>query len=436
MNLWKQVLDRLEQAVDRTDYENWFASTRFVAQRGDTIDVSVPSQKYVEEIRERFGPRIRSILDDISFDRLNLHFVTESSETPAASSDTPPPPPAADLPQATFNPRYRFDTFVVGKSNELAFAASKSISENPSGSFNPLFIYGGAGLGKTHLIQAVAQQIRERNPSFRVIYMSADAFVTELIASIRYDRMQQFRDRYRSADALLLDDIQFLAGKERTQEEFFHTFNALYETQRQIVFTSDAPPKDIPTLEERLRSRFEWGLIADIQPPDLETKVAILRKKAEERRVDLPQEAALFIAERVRSNIRELEGYLNKVAMFGSLAGKVVTLELAKEALKDLLAKDNKPITATDIMKVVSAHYGIKVSDLKSKSNSRPIAYPRQVAMYMCKHLTDLSYPEIGKAFSNKHHSTVMYSVEKIDQLIQDDQQVARTIEMLTKQFR
>jgi chromosomal replication initiator protein len=437
MNLWKQVLDRLEQTVDKTEYENWFASTRFVAQRGDTIDVSVPSQRYVEEIRERFGPRIRSILDDISFDRLNLHFVTDASEVPRPAIDIAPPPPvAADLPQATFNPRYRFESFVVGKSNELAFAASKSIAENPSGSFNPLFIYGGAGLGKTHLIQAVAQQIRELNPTFKVIYMSADAFVTELIASIRYDKMQQFRDRYRSADALLLDDIQFLAGKERTQEEFFHTFNALYETQRQIVFTSDAPPKEIPTLEERLRSRFEWGLIADIQPPDLETKVAILRKKAEERRVDLPHEAALFIAERVRSNIRELEGYLNKVAMFGSLAGKTVTLELAKEALKDLLAKDNKPITATDIMKVVSAHYGIKVSDLKSKSNSRPISYPRQVAMYMCKHLTDLSYPEIGKAFNNKHHSTVMYSVEKIDQLIQDDQQVARTVEMLTKQFR
>ena len=434
MNLWTQVLDRLEQTVDRTEYENWFASTRFLAQRGDTIDVSVPSQRYVEEIRERFGPHIRSILDDISLDRLNLHLVADASDSPSVPLDLPPTPPV-DLPQSIFNPRYRFETFVVGKSNELAFAASKSISENPSGSFNPLFIYGGAGLGKTHLIQAIGQQIRERNPTFKVIYMSADAFVTELIASIRYDRMQQFRDRYRSADALLLDDIQFLAGKERTQEEFFHTFNALYETQRQIVFTSDAPPKDIPTLEERLRSRFEWGLIADIQPPDLETKVAILRKKAEERHVDLPHEAALFIAERVRSNIRELEGYLNKVAMFGSLAGKTVTLELAKEALKDLLSKD-KPITATDIMKVVAAHYGIKVSDLKSKSNARPISYPRQVAMYVCKHLTDLSYPEIGKVFNNKHHSTVMYSVEKIDQLIQDDQQVARTVEMLMKQFR
>ncbi len=435
MNLWKQVLDRLEQTVDRTEYENWFASTRFLAQRGDTIDVSVPSQRYIEEIRERYGPRIRSILDDISLDRLNLHLVADANDGPA--TDIPPPPPSVELPQSTFNPRYSFSTFVVGKSNELAFAASKSIAENPSGSFNPLFIYGGAGLGKTHLIQAVAQQIRDRNPTFKVIYMSADTFVTELIASIRYDRMQQFRERYRSADALLLDDIQFLAGKERTQEEFFHTFNALYETQRQIVFTSDAPPKDIPTLEDRLRSRFEWGLIADIQPPDLETKVAILRKKAEERRVDLPHEAALFIAERVRSNIRELEGYLNKVSMFGSLAGKkTVTLELAKEALKDLLSKDNKPITAADIMKVVAAHYGIKVSDLKSKSNARPIAYPRQVAMYMCKHLTDLSYPEIGKVFNNKHHSTVMYSVDKIDELIENDQQVARTIEMLTKQFR
>jgi chromosomal replication initiator protein len=311
-----------------------------------------------------------------------------------------------------------------------------SIAENLSGSFNPLFIYGGAGLGKTHLIQAIGQQLRDVSPRRKVVYMSADSFVTELITSIRYDKMQSFRDRYRSVDALLLDDIQFLAGKERTQEEFFHTFNALYEAQKQIVFTSDAPPKEIPTLEERLRSRFEWGLIADIQPPDLETKVAILRKKAEEKKINLPHEVALFIAERVRSNIRELEGYLNRVSAFASLTGNSLSIDLAKEALKDLLAKDNKPITPNDILKVVAAHYGIKVTDLKSKSNARPIAYPRQVAMYICKELTDLSYPEIGKIFNNKHHSTVMYSVEKIDQLIQDDQQVARTVEMLTKQFR
>jgi chromosomal replication initiator protein len=435
MNLWKQVLDRLEQVVDRTDYETWFAPTRFVAQKGDTLDVAVPSQRFVDEIRERYAAQLRSILDEVAGERLNVHLAVGSDDL---GSDAAPPSPTSEISSSssTFNPRYRFNTFVVGSSNQLAYAASLSIAENPSGSFNPLFIYGGAGLGKTHLIQAIGQSLAEKNPRMKVVYMSADTFVTELITSIRYDRMQQFRDRYRSADALLLDDIQFISGKERTQEEFFHTFNALYEAQKQIVFTSDAPPKDIPTLEERLRSRFEWGLIADIQPPELETKVAILRKKAEEKKIDFPTDVAMFIAERVRSNIRELEGHLNKVAMYASLAGRQITVELTKEALKDLLTKDNKPITAPDILKVVAAHYGIKVSDLKSKSNARPIAYPRQVAMYMCKELTDLSYPEIGKIFNNKHHSTVMYSVEKIDQLIQDDQQVARTIEMLTKQFR
>ena len=435
MNIWKQVLDRLEQFIDRTEYVTWFAPTRFLAQKGDTIDVSVPSQRFVDAIRDRYGHQIRALLDELSPNggALQVRFVPDAD---APAEPIAPSPPSAEYPQSVLNPRYRFDTFVVGKSNELAFAASKSIAENPSGSFNPLFIYGGAGLGKTHLIQAVAQQIRDSSPHKKVIYMSADALVTEIISSIRYDKMQSFRDRYRSIDALLLDDIQFLAGKERTQEEFFHTFNALYEAQKQIVFTSDAPPKDIPTLEERLRSRFEWGLIADIQPPDLETKVAILRKKAEEKKITLPHEVALFIAERVRSNIRELEGHLNRVTAFASLTGNRLSIDLAKEALKDLLAKEDKPITATEILKVVAAHYGIKVSDLKSKSNARPIAYPRQVAMYMCKELTDLSYPEIGKIFNNKHHSTVMYSVEKIDQLIQDDQQVARTIEMLTKQFR
>jgi chromosomal replication initiator protein len=412
----------------------WFAPTRFLAQRGETVDVSVPSQRFVETIRDRYGSQIRSILDELSNDRLNLQFIADS-EIPAEVA-TPSPVPTADLPASIFNPRYRFSTFVVGSSNQLAYAASLSIAENLSGSFNPLFIYGGAGLGKTHLIQAIGQQLRDVSPRRKVVYMSADSFVTELITSIRYDKMQSFRDRYRSVDALLLDDIQFLAGKERTQEEFFHTFNALYEAQKQIVFTSDAQPKDIPTLEERLRSRFEWGLIADIQPPDLETKVAILRKKAEDKKINLPHEVALFIAERVRSNIRELEGHLNRVAAFASLTGNRLSIDLAKEALKDLLSKDNKPITPPDILKVVAAHYGIKVSDLKSKSNARPIAYPRQVAMYICKELTDLSYPEIGKIFNNKHHSTVMYSVEKIDQLIQDDQQVARTVEMLTKQFR
>jgi chromosomal replication initiator protein len=437
MNVWKQVLSRLEQVTDRTEYDTWFAPTRFVTQKGDTMDVSAPSQRFIDEIRERYGAQIRALLAELSPERIQVHFVVDNDLHSDDLSSGPIPQPAReDLPTSVFNPRYRFNTFVVGNSNQLAHAASLSIAENPSGSFNPLFIYGGAGLGKTHLIQAIGQQIRDRSPRMKVVYMSADSFVTELITSIRYDKMQAFRDRYRTVDALLLDDIQFLAGKERTQEEFFHTFNALYEAQKQIVFTSDAPPKEIPTLEERLRSRFEWGLIADIQPPDLETKVAILRKKAEDKKIDLPHDVALFIAQRVRSNIRELEGHLNRVAAFASLTGHDITVEVAGEALKDLLSKENKPITAGEIMKVVAAHYGIKVTELKSKSNARTVAYPRQVAMFMCKELTDLSYPEIGKLFNNKHHSTVMYSVEKIDEMIQNDQQLARTIDMLTKQFR
>ena len=432
MNLWKQVLDRLEQVVDRTDYETWFAPTRFVAQKGDTLDVSVPSQRYVDEIRERYASQLRSILDEVAGERLNLQLVVNSVEIPLEA----PPPPAIDLPHSVFNPRYRFGTFVVGNSNQLAYAASKSIAENPSGSFNPLFIYGGAGLGKTHLIQAIGHQLRGSRPKMKVVYMSAEAFMTELIASIRFDKMASFRDRYRSVDALLLDDIQFIAGKERTQEEFFHTFNALYEAQKQIVFTSDAPPKDIPTLEERLRSRFEWGLIADIQAPDLETKVAILRKKAEEKKVDLPQDVALFIAERVRSNIRELEGHLNRVFAFASLTGNAINIDVVQEALKDVLSKENKPVTPTEILRIVGAHYGLKVTDLKAKSNARNIAFPRQVAMYMCKELTDLSYPEIGKLFNDKHHSTVMYSVQQIKKMLDSDQGFARTVEMLSKQFR
>jgi chromosomal replication initiator protein len=435
MNLWKQVLERLEQTIDTAQFETWFAPTRFLAQKGDTIDVSVPSQRFVSEIRQNYAQQIRAVLDELSTDHINLHLVADT-EAGGEAVLAPGPPPSIDLPTSIFNSRYRFETFVVGKSNELAFAASKSVAENPAGSFNPLFIYGGAGLGKTHLIQAIGQQLRDSRPGAKIVYTSADSFVTDFITSIRYDRMQQFRDRYRKVDALLLDDIQFMANKEQTQEEFFHTFNALYESQRQIVFTSDAPPKEIPTLEDRLRSRFEWGLIADIQPPDLETKVAILRKKADEKKIDLPQDAALFVAERVRTNIRELEGLLNRVVVYASMAGQPLSLELTKEALKELLSKDNKPITPPEIIRVVAAHYGTTVTNLKSKSNAQNVAFPRQVAMYMCKHLTDLSYPEIGRIFNNKHHSTVMYSVEKIDEKTQNDPQFARVLDSLMKQFR
>jgi len=431
MNLWSRVLARLEKSLEPDEFEMWFQPTSALAETQNSIDVRVPDDRFVDVLSSRYGETILSILADLSSETTSIHFVSDASP-----ETSPAPVPISDLPESIFNPRYRFETFVVGSSNQLAYAASLSIAENPSGSFNPLFIYGGAGLGKTHLIQAIGQRIRETQPSKRVVYMSADSFVTDLISSIRYDRMAAFRDRYRTVDALLLDDIQFLAGKERTQQEFFHTFNALYESQKQIVFTSDAPPREIPTLEERLRSRFEWGLIADIQAPDLETKVAILRKKAEEKKLGLPDNVALFIAERVRSNVRELEGHLNRVTAFSSLTGHHIDMDLAREALRDILALENRPITANEILKVVATHYGLKISDLKSKSNARPIAYPRQVAMYLCKQLTDLSYPEIGKIFTNKHHSTVIYSVEKITKLRDEDPAVDNTIEMLVKHFR
>ena len=433
MNLWDRVLGQLQQTLDHDEYAAWFQPTSLLADHGDSLDIRVPDRSFVNTISRRYIEDIRSILDDLSVEQTTLHFIPDTDELIDDNRGAPAP---QEIPTGVFNPRYRFETFVVGGSNQLAYAASLSTAENPSGSYNPLFIYGDAGLGKTHLIQAIGHKLRTSDPSRRVVYMSADSFVTDLISSIRYDRMASFRERYRTVDALLLDDIQFLAGKERTQQEFFHTFNALYEAQKQIVFTSDAPPRDIPTLEERLRSRFEWGLIADIQAPDLETKVAILRKKAEDRKIPISNDVSLFIAERVRSNIRELEGLLNRVAAFASLTGHPIDMDLTKEALRDLLAKENKPITPGEILKVAAAHYGIKVSELKSKSNARPISYPRQIAMYLCKQLTDLSYPEIGKLFNNKHHSTVIYSVDKIEKLKATDASVENTIEMLLKHFR
>ncbi len=439
MNLWDQVLRQLQADIPGVEYDAWLRDTELLAQKGEKLEVRVPTDRTAVEISNRFGTRIREVLNELASPRTFATFVADATSSPTYQPERSPshaPLQELDFVSSVFNPRYTFETFVQGPSNQLASAASRSIAENPSGSFNPLFIYGGAGLGKTHLIQAIGHQLREKHPTMKVVYMSADSFVNELITGIRYDRMSQFRDRYRTIDALLLDDIQFLAGKERTQEEFFHTFNALYEAQKQIVFTSDAPPRDIPTLEERLRSRFEWGLTADIQPPDLETKIAILRKKAEEKKLSLPDEVTMFIAERVRSNIRELEGHLNRVNAYASLSGHAITLDLTKEALRDLLAKENKPISAQEILRVVAGHYGIKVAEMKSKSNARPITYPRQIAMYLCKTLTDLSYPEIGKIFNNKHHSTVIYSVEKIEKLREDDPAVGNTLDNLAKHFR
>jgi chromosomal replication initiator protein len=352
----------------------------------------------------------------------------------AAAARTGDSGPAAARPNP-FNPRYVFESFVVGKSNEFAHAAARAVAESPSHSYNPLFLYGGVGLGKTHLLNAIGHEILRRRPQLRVMYLAAEQFVNELINSIRFDRMPAFRERYRTIDVLLIDDVQFLANKERTQEEFFHTFNTLYTSQKQIILSSDSSPRQIPTLEERLRSRFEWGLIADIQPPELETKVAILRRKADVEGVELPGPVAEFIARQVRSNVRELEGLLNRVLAFASLTGQPVTVDLCRETLKDILPEEHQRINGPDIIKHVARHYGLKVTEIKSKSNARQIAFPRQVAMYLCKKLTELSYPEIGKLFNDKHHSTVMYSVDKIDQLRAKDADLDRTVQVMADHF-
>src|SRR5215470_6420382 len=319
-----------------------------------------------------------------------------------------------DLP---INPKYSFETFVVGSCNQFAHAAALAGADSPSKTYNPLYIYGGVGLGKTHLMCAIGHHVKYRNRHLRLAYISAEKFMNELINAIRYDQTMVFRERYRSIDVLLIDDIQFIAGKERTQEEFFHTFNALYDGQKQIVISSDCPPREIPTLEERLHSRFEWGLIADIQPPDLETKVAILRKKAETEKIDLPDNVALFMAGKIKSNIRELEGSLVRLTALSSLKGESINLMLAQEALKNIVEEEERAITIETIQKVVADFYNLKVADLKSKTNSRNIAVPRQIAMYLCKTLTRASLPEIGREFGGKHHTTVLHSVNKINDL-------------------
>ena len=414
MNIWDKILDNLETRVNPRSFSTWLKPTSLARDEGKKVYVTVPSELFAKWISKNYMDVITESAASLERDGLEFSFIYD--ERTAAF------PPAADQPQARaaahgapLISKYTFDTFVVSSSNELAHAAALRVAEQPSLTYNPLYIYGGVGLGKTHLMHAIGNHLTDTRPALRQRYISSETFMNELISAIRFEKTLDFRERYRGIDLLLIDDIQFLAGKERTQEEFFHTFNALYESQKQIVITSDCPPREIPTIEERLRSRFEWGLIADIQPPDLETKVAILNKKAEADRVELPQEVALFIASRIRSNIRELEGSLIRLVAFASVMQREIDLPLAKEVLKDILTDDTKGPSIDSIQKYVSNYFQMKVPDIKSKSNAKQISFPRQVAMYLCKTLTDASLPEIGKRFGGKHHSTVIHAIKKVE---------------------
>ena len=427
-SIWDQILARVETKVNRHSFSTWFKPTAFVEDGGRSITVRVPNTLFKDWLTKHYSVVLSEAMAEVRRSESSLVFVAE----PAAAAPPPevPVPTAADVDDravseqtpAGLNPRYTFDTFIVGPSNQFAHAACRAVAEAPSRSYNPLFIYGGVGLGKTHLMHAVGQFVLQHDRNLKLTYISSERFMNEMINAVRYDRILDFRERYRSVDVLLVDDIQFVSGKEGTQTEFFHTFNALYDAQKQIVLSSDRPPHEIPALEERLRSRFEWGLIADIQSPDLETKMAILKRKAEAEAVPLPDNVAMYIAGRIKSNIRELEGSLIRLIAYASLTGREISLELTQEVLKNVIdQQDDKAVTIDTIQKFVSDYYQLKVTELKSKNNSKSVALPRQIAMYLCKTLTHASLPEIGRSFGGKHHSTVIHSINKVEAMRKKD---------------
>ena len=432
LNPWDEVLAKVETKVNRHSFATWFRPTQFLRQEGKSLLVRVPNPQFKEWLAKNYHGVIVEALSEVGRGDLQVAFHCEPEA--GAAAETTPDREAPAL--TSLNPKYTFESFVVGSSNQFAHAAARAVAEIPSKSYNPLFLYGGVGLGKTHLMHAIGHYIQARNRHLNLVYISSDRFINEMINAIRFDRLPAFRQKYRNIDVLLVDDIQFIAGKDRTQEEFFHIFNALHDTQKQIVISSDCPPRQIPTLEERLHSRFEWGLIADIQPPDIETKVAILRKKAEAERVEIPENVALFIASKVRTNIRELEGSLIRLIAYASLTGRDIDLGLAQEILRDLLQTDDKPITIEMIQKFVADHYNVKLAELKAKNNSKAVAVPRQIAMYLTKTLTHASLPAIGKGFGGKHHSTVIHSVRKIDGLRKRDPEFDRLINSFVQAFR
>jgi len=431
--LWARLLSALEPKIPPAALDTWVRPSRLGAVEGDHIQICAPNKFTRDWLVEHHLDALQAAASECLGGSPRVSVIVERALGPASraregTAGHPGPALAAGL-----NPRYTFETFVVGSSNQFAQAACQAVAELPSKAYNPLFIYGGVGLGKTHLLHAVGHQISRRFPQLTILYLSSERFTNDLINAIRYDRTVEFRAKYRTIGLLLIDDIQFISGKERTQEEFFHTFNDLYDSHKQIVLSSDSSPKQIPDIEERLRSRFEWGLSADIQPPDFETRVAILKKKAETERVRVPDDIAYLIASRVKSNIRELEGSLTRMIAFCALTGREMSLDLAEEILADLWGEEEKTITIDQIQRKVSEFFGIKPSDLKAKTRMKAVAFPRQVAMYLVRQLTHASLTEVGRAFGGKDHTTVLHAVGKIQSLLQEDPKLRKTIDTLTQ---
>ena len=451
-NPWLLVLESLEKKINKHSYDTWLKPTRFSHAKGKVLFISVPTAEF-KLIGEKYADLISEALENLNLDYSDVEFVTEEAPpvnvrhdggfgpVPSHGAGSRTNPAAATGKQARFdwdtaallNQKYKFDDFVIGSGNQFAHAASQAVAERPSKAYNPLFLYGGVGMGKTHLMQAIGHEVKKRQPEAAICYLSSEKFTNEMINSLRYDKMISFRDKFRTVDVLLIDDIQFLAQKERTQEEFFHTFNELYESSKQIVIASDRPPKELAEIEDRLRSRFEWGLIADIQPPDLETKIAILQKKAENDRASVPNDVALFIAQNIRSNVRELEGALIRLLAYCSLTGAEVTVQTAQQVLKNFIEQQTRKITIDSIQKAVAEQFGLRVAEIKQKNNSRSIVFPRQIAMYLAKHLTEASLPEIGRQFAGKHHTTVMHSIDKIEEQRKSDKDLNRVLNKVTE---
>lgn len=455
-DVWNDILEIVENRLNRHIFDSWFSKVEFLGIDDGERTIHLKAGTVTKDwISIYYDDLLRHCLNLVGLQDYNIEWTidptesedgrfSEASDALADSEDDnknfisvrerPVPGSTANFVdiepiESSLNPKYTFEKFVVGSSNQFAHAASLGAARQPGKTYNPLFLYGGTGLGKTHLMHAIGHQIKQNNRHLRVSYITSEKFMNELINAIRYSKTDSFREKYRSIDVLLMDDVQFFAGKERTQNEFFHTFNALHNSQKQIVITSDCPPREIPTLEERLHSRFEWGLIADIEPPDLETKVAILKRKAEMDGIDLADEIAIYMASKIKSNVRELEGSLVRLVAISSLRGIPISKMLAQDALKNILESESpEGLTIDRIARAVAAHYKLTVEEMKSKNNSRAIAFPRQVAMYLCKRLTKNSYPEIGKEFGGKHHTTVMHSVEKIDKLSKSDRNFHKQI--------
>ena len=438
MNAWQQILHRMEGEMSRDSYENWLAPVRFShIDSASTLHLIAPNSSARRWLEQEYRERILSTARSLAMALESVEFGTERVKR----LEAPLPRTAAQqqrldfsVPDSLFNPNYSFDTFVVGSCNEFAHAAATAVTTNPARSYNPLYIYGGVGMGKTHLMHAIGRGLRANFPKLRVVYVSSEQFMNEMISSLRYNCISSFHERFRAADALLVDDIQSLQGKDGTQEEFFHTFNALHNMQKQIVISSDRPPKLVPGLVDRLRSRFEWGLMADIQPPDLETKMAILDRKADQSGVNLPEAVRSYLATQMKSNFRELEGALIRLTALSSLTGAEITISMAREALQSM-GTSLKKVTIPAIQRAVAEELDIQPEQLCARSNAKAVALPRQIAMYLCKSLTRASLPEIGKSFGGKHHTTVLHSVNKIERLRQHDQDLNRIIHKLTDTF-